>query len=139
MVELNKNIEEIKEFLKTSIERFESENGKPKTIGIYCCPWSGWISTNFNLEITSEETGNNCPDFEIEEFDFLELNTWREEYETGTPTFKINEQVKIIDTANESINKLIFDFLKPIVIELKENYETEYLLQMLDSRMVEVM
>ena len=139
MIDLNKNIVEIKEFLNSSIDRFQSENKKPNSIGIYCCPWSGWISINFNVNKKLTETEKNCPDFEYVEFDLLEMSEWENEYETDNPEFKINGSIKTHnhDLGDENFNQLIFDYLKPIVIELKENYQSDFLLQMLDSNLAE--
>ncbi|MGC1630511.1 MAG: hypothetical protein WA749_00215, partial [Gelidibacter sp.] len=64
MIDLNRNSEKIKEFVNSSIDRFQSENKKPNSIGIYCCPWSGWISINFNVNKKLSESDKNCPDFE---------------------------------------------------------------------------
>jgi len=139
MIDLNENTENIKKFLSTSINRFQSENEKPNSIGIYCCPWSGWITTNFNVNTKLTETENNCPDFDYVEYDFMEIPEWQEEYENDKPEFKVNGSIinHNHDLGDENINELIFEYLKPIVSELKNNYNSDFLLQMLDSRMVE--
>ncbi len=90
MIELDKYSNFIENFIQDSIGRFKSDNkGEPKSIGIYCCPWAGWLTTNFNIHKTLNETNNNCPDFEFVEFDFLELDGWQEEYESENPTYRI--------------------------------------------------
>ena len=139
MVDLNKNASEIKKFLNTSIERFQTENDEPNSIGIYACPWAGWISINFNVNKTLTETENNCPDFEYVQFDFLEIPELQEEYETDNPEFGINDSIKTHnhELGDENFNQLIFEYLKPIVKEIKENFESDFLLQMLDSNLVE--
>ncbi|MCK8521468.1 hypothetical protein M0D21_07810 [Aquimarina sp. D1M17] len=140
MIDLNKNTDEIKEFLSSSINRFIKENQIPKAIGIYCCPWSGWITTNFNITKKVEETSNNCPDFEFVEFDFLELAEWESEYEKDNPEFKLNGEIQYYndDLGDESLNEFIFEYLKPIVYELTKNYDSDFLLQMLDSTKAEI-
>ena len=87
MVNLTRDTEKIKEFLKSSINRFQEEKDKPNSVGIYCCAWSGWITTNFNVNKNITETENNCPDFEFVEFDFFELPEWQNEYEADKPEY----------------------------------------------------
>ena len=139
MINLNNNTVGIMEFVSSSIERFRSDKGNPNSIGIYCCPWSGWISVNFNIEKTLTETYNNCPDFEYVEFDLLDIPEWQDEYESDNPEFKIGEAIKVhdIDLGDENFNNLIFYYLRPITVELKDNYEFDFLLQMLDSNLAE--
>ncbi|SCY15624.1 hypothetical protein SAMN05192588_1420 [Nonlabens sp. Hel1_33_55] len=139
MIDLNKSTEKINEFLNTSIDRFQSENSKLNSIGIYSCPWAGWISINFNVNKSRIETENNCPDFEYVKFDLLEIPELQDEYETDNPEFKINESIKTHDheLGDENFNQLIFEYLKPIVKEIKENFESDFLLQMLDSNLAE--
>ena len=79
MVILDNYLSEIESFVLNSIQKFTSENQQPSSIGIYCCPWAGWLTTNFNISTTLEETENNCPDFEFVEFGLLELDKWQEE------------------------------------------------------------
>lgn len=52
MNNLDKNITEIEKFIQNSIEKFQMEKGNPNSIGIYCCPWAGWLITNFNIDNT---------------------------------------------------------------------------------------
>ena len=139
MIDLNKDTLTIKEFLTTSIESFRLINKAPNSIGIYCCPWLGWISINFNVNKKLTETKNNCPDFEYVEYDLLEMPEWGNEYQTDNPEFKINNKIKIPnhDLGDEGFNKLIFDYLKPIVIEFKASHQSDFLLQMLDSNLAE--
>lgn len=140
MINIDKNIKQIEKFIQNSIEKFKMENGNPNSIGIYCCPWAGWLTTNFNLEKTLDETQNNCPDFQFVEFDFLELPEWQEEYENTNPQFEINGQ-KIEhdhDFGDEKLNEIIFSYLKPIVRDLKNQNNSIFLLQMLDSSFVQV-
>lgn len=140
MVNLDENITEIKEFIQNSIEKFQIEKGNPNSIGIYCCPWAGWLTTNFNIDKTLKETENNCPDFQFVEFDLLELETWQEEYENDTPEFSINGRIIEYNhyLGDEKLNEIIFGYLKPIVRRIKEKNNSDFLLQMLDSNLAEV-
>lgn len=140
MVDLNKKTKDIKEFFNSSINRFQEENRRPSAIGVYCCPWSGWITINFNITKKIVDTENNCPDFEFVEFGFMELAEWKSEYETDNPKYKLDDLTiqHNHDLGDENLNELIFDYLKPIVVELKNNYDSDFLLQMLDSGRVEV-
>ena len=140
MIDLNKNIQVIENFLDSSIKRFQEENKRPNSIGIYCSPWSGCLTTNFNISKNIAETENNCPDFEYVEFDFLELSKWEDEYETDNPEYKLNGSIiqHDHDSGDESLNHLIFEYLKPIVLGIKKKHDFDFLLRMLDSNEAEV-
>jgi hypothetical protein len=141
MIHLNEHINLIEEFIQQSIVHFKQEHGNPGSIGIYGCPWAGWISINFNRNLTIEETENNCPDFEFVEYDTLELPQWQEEYENEAPEFMVNGQTIRFNhnDGDEKLNELIFNYLKPIILGIKEKHNTVFLLQMLDSLWVEIL
>ncbi|MEM6265063.1 MAG: hypothetical protein AAGI38_21315, partial [Bacteroidota bacterium] len=86
------------------------------------------------------ETENNCPDFEFVEYDFLELSKWAEEYETPNPQFKLGESIirHNHESGNENLNEMIFEYLKPVVVEIKKQHSFYILLQLLDSDNIEV-
>ena len=135
MKNLNEDTQLIEDFLQRSIDKFTVEKGIPNSVGIYCCPWSGWLTTNFNLDKSILEFHSNCPDFQYSEFDLLELSDWQEEYEQESPLFIING-IKFKHDHNlgdEGLNELIFNFLKPVVTGIKHNNRSEFLLQLLDS------
>ncbi|KAF2509152.1 hypothetical protein E0W73_19085 [Flavobacterium foetidum] len=140
MINIDKNTKQIEEFIQNSIERFKIENGNPNSIGIYCCPWAGWLTTNFNLDKTLNEAENNCPDFQFVEFDFLEFPEWQEEYESDHPKFEINGDIieHNHDFGDEKLNELIFNYLKPIALKIKDKNNSNVLLQMLDSNFIEL-
>lgn len=140
MIDLNHSDNRIKDFINSSITKFKEEHKDRNSIGIYCCPWSGWLTTNYNLTQKIEETENNCPDFEYVEFDFLELKDWEMEYEKDKPEFKLNNEIKIHDheLGDERFNQLIFNYLKPIILEIKAKHKFIFLLQMLDSSSLEI-
>ena len=135
MIDLDENKKGITEFINNSISRFQTEYGLPTSIGIYCCPWSGWITTNFNIKTKLTETENNCPDFDFVEYDYMEIPEWEDEYESENPEFKTSGLVKRVNhyLGDEVFNKIIFDYLKPIVAEIKEQKDSIFLIQMLDS------
>lgn len=139
MINIDKNTKQIEEFIQNSIDKFRIANGNPNSIGIYCCPWAGWLTTNFNIDKTLNETQNNCPDFQFVEFDFLELPEWQEEYEKDHPEFEIHGQTIHYnhDFGDEKFNELIFSYLTPLVTELKNKNNSTFLLQMLDSNFIQ--
>jgi hypothetical protein len=128
------------DFVNQSTEAFRLQNGDFNSVGIYCCPWSGWISINFNINQSIGDTENSCPDFEFVEFDILEVDEWQQEYESETPAFTIGNDVVELEAfpANEVWNEIFFKFLLPIVVEISENNKKPMLLQMLDSEFHEV-
>lgn len=140
MVNLDTHTATIEEFVQTSIDKFKTDNETPSSIGVYCCPWAGWLTTNFNIDKTLADTDNNCPDFEFVEFDILELEGWQEEYESENPTYDLSGVITKHqpDDGDEKLNELIFNFLKPIIAKLKANNKGDFLLQMLDSNCVSV-
>ncbi len=140
MLILDNYSEQIESFITASIAKFMSENGLPSSIGVYCCPWAGWMTTNFNLVKTAGETGYNCPDYEFVEFDYQELSNWQEEYETDSPVYKVSGTVITHrhELGDEALNELVLSFLERIVMKIKQTQQQEILLQMLDSRFYKV-
>jgi hypothetical protein len=140
MLELEPYKIQITEFITDSINRFIAENGPPSSIGIYCCPWAGWLTINFNKSKTLTQTKNNCPDFEFVEFDLLDFPEWQEEYELESPTYKIDAQVIVHqhDLGDAKLNELFFHFLEPLAAKIKQQRKEDILLQMLDSNFVKV-
>jgi len=122
----------------SSINKFQIQNGKPSAIGVYCCPWAGWLTTNFNKDKTLEETVTNCPDFEFVAYDFLELTGWQNQYDGSSITYQFNGEDFVYneDQSDEKLNEKVFNFLTPIVLKIKAKQTSEILLQMLDSEYV---
>ena len=135
MIVLENEKEIIKNFIVDSIEAFKTQYGKLTSIGIYGCPWAGWISLNFNTEKSLSDTEFNCPDFDIVQYTFLDLERWQDEYESGTPEYMFKDKIMELDynLGDEALNGLFFKFLSSIVLELKGIYKEDILLQMLDS------
>ncbi|MEM1120424.1 MAG: hypothetical protein AAGJ18_08225 [Bacteroidota bacterium] len=140
MIHLDDYTSQIENFIQDSITNFQQKYQMPNSVGIYCCPWSGWLTIHFNVKKVISETQNNCPDFEFVEFAYLDLEDWQQEYERSHPTFKIaNTVIKYNhDLGVEPFNELIFGFLKPIINRLIKESNSTFLIQMLDSRYVEV-
>ena len=130
----------IEEFIQNSIRNFKTENNSPSSIGIYCCPWAGWLTVNFNINKTISDTSNNCPDFEFVAFDFLELPELSDENEKETSIFLLkNKDITINkDLGDEGLNEVLFEFLNPIATRIKNKNNLETLIQMLDSTFVEM-
>ncbi len=140
MKNLDADIPMIEDFIQKSIDRFTAEIGVPGAVGIYCCPWSGWLTTHFNTDKTIPESHLNCPDFQFVEFDFLELPDWQEEYEQESPVFEFNG-IRFRHDHNlgdENLNGFIFNCLKPVVMNLRHRNKPQFLLQLLDSAFVAV-
>jgi len=140
MIILEDEQEKIIDFITDSIETFKIQKGKFNSIGIYCCPWAGWISTSFNIVKSIPDTSYNCPDFEIVEFKLLELEKWSEEYEKETPTYIFEGKTTVFnfDLGDEAINEVFFKFLSSTILNLKKDIKVNVLLQMLDSKFLKV-
>lgn len=139
MIDLNRHKTTIADFLNTSIKRFHREYNKPKSIGVYCCTSSGWISLNYNVNISISEADKDCLNFEYVEFDISNIPGLQDEYEKNTPQLKINNSIIAHDHSlgDERLNLLVFGYLKEIILEIKPNWGMDFLLQMLDSNLVE--
>ncbi|MBP6387261.1 MAG: hypothetical protein KA327_11635 [Pseudarcicella sp.] len=136
MTHLDNILIRINSEIEKSIQKFVEENGIPKTLGIYCCPWAGWLTTNFNLSKDEQ----NCPDFEFVEFDLIELPEIEEEHQNEKPIFKIGEILTTLNTndfGDEAINEFIFNSLKSSAIKINEIKNIEVVVQMLDSQYAE--
>ncbi len=135
MLFLDSYNDKIEKFILECIQNFKAQHGDPNSIGIYCCPWSGWLTTNFNITKSLEETKNNCPDFEFAEFDVLSFKEWQDEYERDNPEYQINNKILIPDTyeGDEGLNKIFFSYLLPILTNIKQKTSIKILVQFLDS------
>ena len=136
MIVLEDSKEGITKFIIDSIETFKIQNGKFNSIGVYCCPWMGWISMCFNVNKSLSDTKYNCSDFDFVEFELFELDGWEEEYENEISVYKLNDRIIEIPfgSGDEVLNELIFKFLSNIILRIKDLYSEHILLQMLDSK-----
>ena len=135
MIVLHNYNDIICQFIVESVQKFEKLHGKPNSIGIYCCPWSGWLTTNFNLRISLPDTGENCPDFEFVEFDSLDFPQWQSEYESDEAEYQLgNSIIKYThEGGDEELNEIFFSYLLPVMKEVKRSIDQTILLQLLDS------
>jgi hypothetical protein len=137
VVNLNDTTAEVQKFILDGIEKFRQQEGTPDSIGIYGCPWSGWISLNFNINKTLESTFNNCPDFEFVEFDLLEIESWSMEYGSSSPIFvdqSGNTYTHSHDNGDDALNEIFFRYLEELIRNMKSEINiSKILLQMLDS------
>lgn len=125
------------------ISKYLSEHKELNSVGIYSCPWSGWISLCFNKNKTIEDTGNNCPDFEFVEYGIIQIPEWEEEYNSEKIEIKKNNskifKLDLEKEGDDAFNKIFFDYLKKIAKEeLHLEYKGKILIQMLDSKYWEV-
>ena len=141
MLILNNYNIKIRDFVIESVRKFEAAHGTPKSIGIYCCPWSSWLTINFNLNKSLEETNNNCPDFEFAEFDVIDFPEWQDEYETDKPIYQTANVIIQFnhDEGNEGINKIFFTYLLSLMTEINSNLNQKILLQFLDSNCIKLL
>ena len=143
IIQLDKYTKSIKEFIVKVICDFEKKYGAPQSIGIYSCPWSGWISMNFNLTKQLEEVYYNCPDFEFVEYDLIDFSEWSEKYEMSIDSSLIIQFDNEIHSINpetqgdETLNQIFFQYLKRVVRGIDFNKNYKIVLQMLDSNCVE--
>ncbi|OCX51786.1 hypothetical protein BEL04_17390 [Mucilaginibacter sp. PPCGB 2223] len=128
--------EDIKNFILSTFDKFSEEQYRPYVMGIYSCPWSGWVSLHFN--ITKDAPMDSCVDFEFVEYGFISFEEWEE----NTMIFGDSEwqdaNGKLLlrkwGDGDEILNKLFFDFLKLIVSEIKQIKILPFVfIQMLDS------
>jgi len=141
MVVLDDYKSKIDEFIVEAVEKFKTLHGNPNSVGIYCCPWSGWLTINFNLKKSLQETNNNCPDFEFVEFDVLDFPEWQDEYESNAPKYQAGASITKFnhEEGDEDLNKIFFAYLLPIVTETNIRIKHKILLQFLDSNYLKVL
>ena len=170
MIDLRLAAAPVKELIASSMSSFSTE--KPavewSTFALYACPWAGWILTCFDTEAKSARIlaefarngpewrgkdaagrfNNNCPDFEYPEWRSLELPDWQSEYEEAQPVHVRDLAGKdhFIGTENETINGLVFRFLRSVLLDELKTMMTGAVLppsrrrfgvKMLDSAFVE--
>lgn len=139
MVQLENDLDPIRDFIQGAVDRFRNEHGTPTVVGIYCCPWAGWLSVNFNLDQQLNVTGSNCPDLQYVEYDLFEIPSWQEEYESDEASFSLHGEITVMDPdqGDEQLNELIFKFLKELINGIKPEQSPVFFLQLLDSRFAE--
>ncbi|MEM9672722.1 MAG: hypothetical protein AAF992_09000 [Bacteroidota bacterium] len=140
MVNLEEYRSEIEHFLIDGISKFKREVGEPNSLRVYCCPWSGWISLNFNVKKKLAETKDNCPDFEYVEFDMIDFESWADEYESEQPGWRYRNSIyeDNSDEGDTGLNRFFFIFMKQLIQKMNVGDTAPIiLLQMLDSEFTE--
>jgi hypothetical protein len=137
MFKIKNDSENIKQFIVVGLERFSKEVRKPVMMGIYCCPWSGWITLNFNISYKFNKESYYCPDFEFVEYNMLEFKHWEKEY-LASEGIWTDDTLKVYhtnhDKGDDGLNKFFFDYLKDLIVTLNEKYKLPpTLLEFLDS------
>jgi hypothetical protein len=138
----------IEKFWLESIKAFIKVNPDVNvcTVGLYCCPWAGWMTINFD----TNPDGDNCPDFTYVAFEQLDLEHWQDEYDNNEiMEILVNGNIQTLnheDDEDERINDIIFVYLRTILKEsklitvtniLKKNETLKVGIQMLDSTIAE--
>lgn len=132
MIDLNTYNDVIRDFIAKGISDFKSKEGEPSQIGIYCSPWIGWITINFNLSVVDSKS---APDFDFVEYDMIDFEDWLQEYEAKEANYMLDGELfeHNSDLGDEHLNEFFFKFLKPIVKDLQVRYKIPFLLQFLGS------
>lgn len=140
MVVLDNYKEKISDFIFESVDKFTVQHGDPSSVGIYCCPWSGWVSVNFNRSKSFEETNQNCPDFEYVEYELLDFPEWEDEYNGDKPMYQTGDKIIQVshEEGGEELNRIFFSFLFPIIAGVKTRINKKVLLQFLDSNCIRI-
>lgn len=148
MINLDKDKDLIEKFWLDSIKEFNKVNPDVSvyTVGLYCCPWAGWMTVNFD----ANPNGDNCPDFTYVAFEQLDLVHWQDEYDNNEiMEILVNGDIQTLnheDVEDERINNIVFDYLKTLFNEsqlftatkiLKKNEPFRVGIQMLDSTLEE--
>lgn len=144
MINLTEFEKPIQEFIEITVSSFTQQYPVTKvaSIGLYCCPASGWISMGFDTKTHSDqnvaeykdqgpewygeddrgEFCNNCPDFEFESFNMVDFPEWVEEYESGEIlTVKIDDtstkEIDVEEEGDEALNEVFISFLTKVLKE----------------------
>lgn len=144
MINLYGEKELVVKFICESINQFAEENPAEvvSTIGIYLCPWAGWMITSFNDKNSSDEFVNqckqnnsncygkdsigeycdNCPDFKFSVYTDLNCENWKEECEKhGTIKVKTELLKNVIAdcelNGDEAINEVFFRFFNSLIFD----------------------
>ncbi len=135
MIDLSAAKPAIAALIESSLRSFAKQNPDTdwSSFAIYSCPWVGWAMTSFDTATSSDEIvarwekngpdwygedawgrfNDNCPDFEFHDWLRIDFPEWGAEYEAGEPIHvrDLAGADHHIDSANESLNGLVFSFL----------------------------
>ncbi|MBT8409965.1 MAG: hypothetical protein KJN93_10100 [Alphaproteobacteria bacterium] len=115
VLDLRKAGPQIEAFLVDGIGAFASDHrGTPvRQIGIYSCPWSGWVALCFD---STRQDSLSCPDMAYFEEAVLELPHWRTLYEDEDRFTVIGQNSShgiydVDETGDEGLNEPVFHLL----------------------------
>ena len=77
MLDLRKDLVIVDKYIRTSIAQFQSNVGEPSWIGVYSCPWEGWITLNFDTSKDLDEDNQYCLGLEYVDYSSFEFTSWR--------------------------------------------------------------
>jgi hypothetical protein len=119
MIDLREHEQPILSFLQQSLTTFREANPDVRVghTGLYCCPWSGWVSLCINPTAEAEP---NCPDFEFVEVALYEAPAWASEYEEAEPLVVttlagIPLEVAVEVEGDEALNRIFYEFLRQLL------------------------
>jgi len=126
---------QIQNFISNSVSDAENKFDGINSLGIYISPLNGWISICINYSTKIEETTFNCPDFDMVEFQLLDLPEWSEEGEKEQPIFSYENNELNWNGEEETLNKFIFNYFVGLIIpSIIADFKKPLLVQMLDSK-----
>ena len=96
MLDLQQDIVLIDEYLRASIAKFQSNVGEPTWVGIYSCPWSGWVSLHFDTSKNLDSNSQYCLGLSYSNDPELEFIAWRNTYSPPIDTDNANKEKNII-------------------------------------------
>lgn len=122
---------EIINFIIKSVNDFITKHPNVKTsvIGLYSCPWAGWITINFDTEKYPDNMDTlipNCPDFKYVDFSYTRFPDWQEQYNTndiitlndGSENFPV---INLLSDGDEALNKVFFNYYIHLMAELEND------------------
>lgn len=144
MITLDDFKPKIIKFLDKGLARFAKKHSKeiPTAIGLYSCPWSGWVAVCINTGDTPDQYEANCPDFKFVNFYMLDFSEWEEEYNSETPKIKVSSSKVVApgpEEGDEGFNEPFFNLLVQIAEEYFIPGRVQAIwvgVQMLDSGLV---
>lgn len=121
-------------------------------VGIYLCPWAGWLTVNFDTKNHSEHYVdslkrktlfgvdhfgsfcNNCPDFKYVDYAHISFPSWQHEYESQEIiTFNIGSkqvvEINLLTEGDEGFNKIFFEYYVGVLEEITNSLIFEKLNQ----------
>lgn len=146
MIDLDNHRSPLLKFVNHSISEFSRLHHEIRVtcVALYCCPWAGWVSINFD---TNRES-YNCPDFSFCAFKIYDVQQWQDECAKNELLLRLNGEIIHINDEedDETLNNIVFRFLVNVmkqpeivnrVIALNRDISYRIGVQMLDSEYVD--